>query len=75
MWDKRDHFSRWVQASCGVVVFAFAFCIADFSPLPWNDASPTADARDIVVLGALYLTFRCFLYSITGRDNINRDHF
>ena len=74
MWDQRDHFGRWVQAICGLLLLGFAVLMASFS-WPWSRYAPSSTVEDGLAFGAVYLAYRCFRYALTGRDNINRDDF
>jgi len=72
MWDEGDHFGRWVQFVCALLLLAVAVF---FGYLGMSEPSygRTQDAIYSVVIGSLILAGRCLWYAITGKDNINRD--
>jgi len=75
MWDKDDHFSRWVQGLCAVPLVAWvifgSWWIAE-SQSTWSAAETGAAGS---VIAAAYLAFRCLRYALTGSGNVNRDDF
>ena len=71
MWDKDDHFSRWVQGICALPLIAWCIFGANliysgyfFSIAIWSS-----------VFGSAYVAYRCLWYAITGRKSINRDDY
>ncbi len=74
MWDEQDHFSRWVQGICGLLLLGLAITMGSLS-WPWSRPAGYSTAEDSLAFGALYLAYRCFRYALSGRDNINRDDF
>jgi len=74
MWDQQDHFSRWVQTICGLLLLGFGVFMGSLS-WPVSHYDNFSAWEDGLAFGSLYLAYRCFRYALTGRDNINRDDF
>ena len=70
MWDKDDHFGRWVQLIC-----AFPLLLAGVALLYLS----FADSYSYYYLafgsglGCLFLGGRCIWYAVTGKNNINKE--
>jgi hypothetical protein len=77
MYDKDDHFGRWVQFSCAIPLLLIGGGLlywfrTDLFSLRGNYNGYSADAAGaaLFVLGA-----RCLWYAATGRNNVNKDDF
>ena len=75
MWDKDDHFSRWVQGICGV--FLLCIFVLEMSMF-WR--SPLSGLFLVLRYGTVsfvagYLAYRCLRYAVTGSNCINRDDY
>jgi hypothetical protein len=73
MWDKDDHFSRWVQGICAIPLIAwciFGTYLELHDPYSNYSRYGTIGAS---VIGSGYVAYRCLWYAITGRRSINRD--
>ena len=70
MWDKDDHFTRWLHAICAIPVFLFILFEAY---VLWFHSIFTIIYlfRSGLGIGAVYLEYRLVKYAITGRDCIN----
>ena len=76
MWDKDDHFLRWVQGLCIIPLvlwIVFACYLLNYSDSIEDNYSQTAVVTPLVL--AIYLTARCLWYAVTGRHNVNRDDY
>lgn len=74
MWDREDYEGRWWQLVFGALLIPvclfFVWLTLNSSGVDtWQYGSSS------LALGAGYLSFRCFWYAATGKDNINRDDF
>ena len=74
MWDRDDHFGRWVQAICYIpLLLFFAFELYFIFSGSWYGIWWII--RSGVTGSAGYLAYRCLRYAITGNGNINRDSY
>lgn len=64
MWDKEDHFGRWVQFFCGLILTPGGAAAAYYGGTLFTLA---------VGLVFIYIGLRCLWYAITGSRNINLD--
>ncbi len=67
-----DTFARWVQGICALLLLllgSFLFYLDFVTPSyrRYNTAELGAGS------GCFYLAYRCGLYAVTGRANVNRD--
>jgi hypothetical protein len=72
MWDKDDHFGRWVQLFCALplLLIGGVLLYASFAnPVHHSYRSGTAAIACFVLSG------RCLWYAVTGKNNVNRDDF
>jgi hypothetical protein len=77
MYDKDDHFGRWVQFFCGILLLLIGggllyWSWTQFLSLRrnYNGYSEDAVGAALFVLGA-----RCLWYAATGKNNLNKDDF
>ena len=76
MWDKDDHFARWVQGLC--VIPLALWIVFDCYLLKYSDplSEPYSQKAEYASLFiAIYLVARCLWYTVTGRHNVNRDDY
>jgi hypothetical protein len=72
--DESDHFARWVQGICAIPLTLFVL-VEIYFLFSGSFFGIWAFFKGGLGIGAIYLTYRCLKYAITGRDNINRDDF
>lgn len=68
MWDKDDHFGRWVQLICALPLFLIGSVLLYVSfenPYSYSYGSG-GSGIGFIVLGSC-----CLWYGITGKNNIN----
>ena len=70
MWDKDDHFTRWLHAICAIPVFVFIL-FEIYVLFSGSIFGIIYLLRGGLGVGALYLEYRLLKYAITGRDCIN----
>ena len=68
LWDKDDHFGRWVQLICAPPLLLIGIGLlyvssADSYSYPYQSGG--------VGLGCLFLGGRCLWYAVTGKNNVN----
>lgn len=73
MWDERDYTARWVQGICAV--FLALFAAAGVYLIYTSTLLMVMIGGIVVVLGAIRLCWRCAVYAVTGRKNVNRDDY
>jgi hypothetical protein len=73
MWDEDDHTSRWVQGLCAIFLTIFAVVDAYFA---FSNVGFFYFVAGITLfISSVRIAWRCTIYAITGRNNINRDDF
>jgi hypothetical protein len=72
MWDKDDHFGRWVQFVCAVPLLLIAGVLFYLSFIA-NDSLHSTYYGSYKFAGSacLVLAVRCLWYAITGKENVN----
>ncbi len=72
MWDKDDHFGRWVQLFCALplLVIGSVFLYFSFRSSTRYSYQYQEDAAAVACFG---LGGRCLWYAVTGKNNVNRD--
>lgn len=73
MWDERDHFGRWVQGISAIFLAVFAMVSAYF--IYTSTIWMIIIGGIAVFWGSVRLCWRCAVYAITGRGNVNRDEY
>jgi len=72
--DEKDSFARSVQGACALVLLPLGLLIEYYNwTRPWNSAYQYGAGAG--GFGILYVGYRCGLYALTGKRNINRDDF
>jgi hypothetical protein len=70
MWDRDDHFGRWVQLVCAVPLLLIGGMILYFSledPMHYSYQY----RQDAAGLACFVLGGRCLWYAVTGKNNVN----
>lgn len=73
MWDEKDYTSRWIQGICAIVLAIFAVGDAYFVLSNFGLFYLVAGVTLFIV--SVRICWRCFIYAVTGRGNINRDDY
>ncbi len=71
MWDKDDHFGRWVQFVCALPLLLIAGVLFYLSFITNDSLHSTRYKLDLCASACLVLAFRCLWYAITGKGNVN----
>ena len=78
MYDKDDHFGRWVQFFCAIPLLLIG---GGFFYMSWKNRlgvrfdSNTNYTIDAAGVGLFLLGARCLWYAATGKGNVNKDDF
>jgi hypothetical protein len=78
MWDKDDHFGRWVQAFCAVPLLVIAAILIYLALSASRGLRGCYYGGGRLFGGALVclaLSGRCLWYAATGKNNVNRDDY
>jgi hypothetical protein len=78
MWDKDDHFGRWVQFVCALPLLLLAGILFYLSFIASSGLhSPYYGSHKLIgsAIVCLALAGRCLWYASTGKDNVNNDDF
>ena len=76
MYDKDDHFGRWVQLICAVplVLVGGALLYISHATDYFLDSDYYGKyGVDSFAAACLVLAVRCLWYAATGKDNVNKD--
>jgi hypothetical protein len=73
MWDENDYESRWLQGVCTIFLAVFAV-IGTYIVLTHIGFFILIGGIPVII-GSIRLCWRCGYYAVTGKNNINRDHF
>jgi hypothetical protein len=72
MWDKDDHFGRWIQFVCAVPLLLIAGVLFYLSFIASDSLHSTYyGSYKFVGCVCLVLAVRCLWYAITGKENVN----
>jgi hypothetical protein len=74
MWNKEDHFGRWVQLFCALPLLFIGGALLYFSsrnPMHYSYQYQ----EDAAAFGCFALGGRCLWYAVMGKNNVNRDDF
>lgn len=70
MWDKDDHFGRWVQLICAFPLLLAGCALLYLSFADFYSYYYLACGSG---LACLFLGGGCFWYAVTGKNNVNKD--